>query len=292
MKMRLLFCALLCTMQGLIAAPFQEATVTRVVNQVDLLAPGRNPQKASVGSEVRGQTAVRTGAESRTELRFPDHTITRLGANALFRFDTGSRRMELDQGTILFSPAKGSGGGEVQMGAVTAAVAGTTFLGSHLPKHEIKVIVLEGRVRIFWKGFLLGSRVLKPGEIFRLPLDSPHARASVSRLELKKLLATSRLLESGGFSPLPSLPLILSAAGSQKLPPPPVIGTPQVDGPLTAQTARRTEDVSRPRPPAPVPRPPVVRPPAPSLPPAPPAPPPTPPGPSPTPPPPPLILGE
>jgi hypothetical protein len=286
MKMRVLLPALLCAVQALSAAPFQEATITRVVNQVDLLPPARQPQKASVGSEVRGQTAVRTGADSRTELRFPDHTITRLGANALFRFDTGTRRMELEQGTILFSPAKGSGGGEVQMGAVTAAVAGTTFLGSHLPKQEIKVIVLEGKVRVFWKGFFLGSRVLKPGEIFQLPLTSPSARATVSRLELKKLLATSRLLESGGFGPLPSQPQILSAAGSQKLPPLVKITNPQADGPLTAQTARRTEDVTQPRPPAP---PPASRPPAP--PPPPPAP-PKPPGPTPTPPPPPLILGD
>lgn len=284
MKMRSLLLATLCTLQGLSAAPFQEATVTRVVNQVDLLRPDRKPQKASVGIEVRGNTAVRTGADSRTELRFPDHTITRLGANALFRFESGARSMELEQGTILFSPAKGTGGGELRMGAVTAAVAGTTFLGSHLPKQEIKVIVLEGKVKVFWKGFFLGSRVLKPGEIFHLPLTSPQARATISRLELKKLLATSRLLESGGFGPLPSLPGMLAAAGSQKLPPLHKIGNPQVSGPLTAQTARRTEEVSRPRPSAPPPPRPVVRPPPQNFPP--------PQAPPPPPPPPPLILGS
>ncbi len=262
MKTRLLLFTIALAAQGLHAAPFEEATVTRVVNEVDLLRPDRKPEKASVGTEVRGSTAVRTGAESRTELRFPDDTITRLGANALFRFEAGSRSMTLDQGTILFSPAKGAGGGEVQMGAVTAAVAGTTFLGSHIPKEEIKVIVLEGKVKVLWKGFLLGVRVLKPGEMFQLPLKTPNARGTVSRLELRKLLATSRLLESGGFTKLPKMADVLGAAGRQPLPLK-KIANPPVNGPLQAQTARRTEEVVRvPRPDkVPGPRP-VIRPPA------------------------------
>jgi len=261
MKTRLLLFTIALAARGLEAAPFEEATVTRVVNEVDLLRQDRKPEKAAVGADVRGNTAVRTGADSRTELRFPDDTITRLGSNALFRFESGSRSMTLDQGTILFSPAKGAGGGEVQMGAVTAAVAGTTYLASHIPKEETKVIVLEGKVKIFWKGFLFGVRVLRPGEMFRLPLKTPNARADVSRLELRKLLATSRLLESGGFTQLPKMRDVLAAAGHQNLPLK-KIGNPPVNGPLEAQTARRIEDVTHPAPKNHLPGPrPLIRPP-------------------------------
>jgi hypothetical protein len=256
MKIRPFLFTLALTSLGAFAAPFEEATITRVVNQVDLLRANRKPQKASVGDEVKGTTAVRTGADSRTELRFPDDTITRLGANALFRFESGSRSMELDQGTILFSPAKGTGGGSVQMGAVTAAVAGTTFLGSHVPAEEIKVIVLEGKVKILWKGFLFGSRTLKPGEMFVLSLKTPRARASVTRLDLKKLIATSRLLEAGGFAQLPQWPAIEAAAKAPKRPFLGNILNPLGSGPFTAQSVRRTEDVNRPQPPPRVDRPP------------------------------------
>lgn len=263
MKIRPFLFLLALTSQAAFAEPFQEATITRVVNEVDLLRTDRKPEKASVGTEVRGNTAVRTGADSRTELRFPDDTITRLGANALFRFQAGSRSMELDQGTILFSPAKGTGGGEVQMGAVTAAVAGTTFLGSHVPNQETKVIVLEGKVKVHWKGFPFGVRVLKPGEMFQLSLKTPNARATVSRLELKKLLSTSRLLESGGFNQLPKWRDVAAASARPNRPFFEKLVSPQVNGPFAAQTIRRTEEVNRPsRPPRVDPRPrPVVNPP-------------------------------
>mgnify|MGYP001216091058 FL=1 len=250
MKTRFTLLSLALMLQGVaLAAPFEEATVTRVVNQVDLLRVNRKPEKAFVGAEVRGNTAVRTGPDSRTELRFPDDSITRLGANALFRFDAGTRRMELDQGAILFSPSKGSGGGEVRMGAVTAAVVGTTFLASHVPGEETKVIVLEGRVKVLWKGFLFGSRVLKPGEMFHLSLRTPDARATVTRLELKKLLSTSRLLESGGFGQLPKWRDVTAASTRPHRPFLTKLISPEVNGPFVAQTIRRTEDVNRPRPP-------------------------------------------
>ncbi len=259
MTARILLC-LTVAVGSALATPFEEATITRVVKQVDLLNPDRRPQAAKVGVEVRGSTAVRSGVDSRTVLRFPDATITRLGANALFRFDAGTRKMNLEQGTILFSPPKGVGGGDVQMGAVTAAVAGTTFLASHVPGAETKVIVLEGKVIIHWKGFLFGKKSLGPGEMFVLPLNVPNGKARVSRLELRKLLATSRLLESGGFSKLAKMPEIQRISLRQK--PFDRSLKPQINGTQEAQVARRVIKETKPRV---APKVPSVRPKAPSV---------------------------
>ena len=111
------------------AEPFERAEVTKAINVVALLP--RNI-KAVPGDVVSGDSALKTGDNSRAELEFPDLTITRVGSNALFRFLAGRREMTLDGGTMLFSSPEGAGGGKVQAGAITAAVTGTDFLISYI----------------------------------------------------------------------------------------------------------------------------------------------------------------
>ena len=47
------------------------------------------------GDVVSGDSALKTGGNSRAELEFPDLTITRVGSNALFRFLAGRREITL-----------------------------------------------------------------------------------------------------------------------------------------------------------------------------------------------------
>src|SRR4029077_12794741 len=60
------------------AEEFEQARVTQVINDVKLLPNQAAPRPAAVNDEVKHGTAVRTGADSRTELTFADLTITRL----------------------------------------------------------------------------------------------------------------------------------------------------------------------------------------------------------------------
>ncbi len=124
------------------ADPFKQAR-SHPRRESGFLLREQTARPAKPGDVVTGQTSVKTGADSRAELQFPDNTITRLGANALFRFEAGGRDMTLESGTMLFSSPKGEGGGQVQAGAVTAAVTGTDFLLSYVKNGEVKVIVLE-----------------------------------------------------------------------------------------------------------------------------------------------------
>ncbi|PYI40525.1 MAG: hypothetical protein DMC57_10015 [Verrucomicrobia bacterium] len=62
------------------AAQLKEAQVTQVVKDVKLLPTGAAARPASVSDEVREGTAVRTGVDSRSELKFSDQTLARLGA--------------------------------------------------------------------------------------------------------------------------------------------------------------------------------------------------------------------
>ena len=164
------------------AASLREARVTQVVSDVKLLPERAQPRPASVDDMVRDGTAVRTGTQSRSELTFPDRTMTRLGQNTIFSFRgepappaegpadlsfeapahltrsapssraTGNRVMHLDEGAMLFQVPKGTGGATIQSPVVTAAVTGTTGIGeSHAasetnPKPIAKWFCLEGHI--------------------------------------------------------------------------------------------------------------------------------------------------
>jgi len=231
------------------ADPFQKAEITRKVNIVSLLKDNQSPKPAAIGDTVTGQTAVKTGSDSRAELLFPDQTVTRIGSNALFRFNAGSRSMSLDGGTMLFSAPKGEGGGQVEAGAVTAAVTGTNFLLYYLVGGDVKVVVLEGKVLVYLTKNPKIRRMLRAGQIVVVPAGSTDVPAPYS-IDLKHLIETSRLLESGGFGPLHAQALIEAAANNQQQH---IIGRPgnQVFSQQNAQNTRNSN------PPPPPPRPPV-----------------------------------
>ncbi|MFZ4681980.1 MAG: FecR domain-containing protein [Terrimicrobiaceae bacterium] len=197
------------------AEPFQQAEVTKTVNSVSLLQSKQTPRPAETGDIVRGETAVKTGGDSRAELKFPDQTITRIGSNALFRFREGGRDMTLDGGTMLFSSPKGAGGGQVQAGAVTAAVTGTTFILYYLVGGDVRVAVIEGKVLLSFTANPKIRQLLRAGQIGIVRAGATGFEPVFS-IDLKRLIGTSRLLESGGFGPLPDMALIQRIAQSQQ----------------------------------------------------------------------------
>lgn len=267
MKILPLILSAALTLGALQAEPFEKATVTRAVNQVSLLRPNQPLRSATVGDAVSGRTGVKTGADSRAELQFPDQTVTRIGANALFRFQSGGRSMDLESGTMLFSSPKGVGGGQVQAGAVTAAVKGTSFLLSFKLDGEVKVIVLEGKVLVFLTKFPAIRRLIRTGQMVLIPAGATKI-PKASQVELKRLLETSRLLESGGFGPLFSQALLERVANRQYGG---LFGAPKnaFTTQQSAQTTRNTINKPGPRvkPPAPPPKPATPPPPKPATPP-------------------------
>src|SRR6185437_14089627 len=95
---------------------------------VKLLSGQAEARPATTNDTVRGNTAVRTGVDSRAELTFGDLTIARLGANTIFSFNESSRTVDLGNGAILLRVPKNSGGAKIQTAAVTAAITGTTVI--------------------------------------------------------------------------------------------------------------------------------------------------------------------
>ena len=191
----LLACAVLPA--SLRAAPFEEAQVTETINIVSLLHQLRQPQPATVGDVIKGQTGLKTGGESRAELKFPDLTLTRVGANSLFRFYPGGRDMALDDGTMLFYSPKGAGGGKVQAGAVTAAVTGSAIsilnLTSVMKTPYIRVVCLEHAAMVSGPGFT--DRRIGAGQMI-------DEKGKITNINLAAFARSSNLC-SGFSTPLP-----------------------------------------------------------------------------------------
>ena len=198
--------------QGGTGSVMKEARVTQVVKDVKLLSGQGEPRPATLSDTVRGDNAVRTGADSRAELTFGDLTIARLGANTIFSFNQGSRTVDLGNGAILLRVPKGSGGAKVQTAAVTAAITGTTVIVEYHPKSYAKYLVLEGSMRIYLKGILGESVLMGPGQMMILNPNATRLSEPVD-FDLDRLWKTSLFIQ--GFRPLGSEPLMAEVKQTQ-----------------------------------------------------------------------------
>ncbi|MBI5424214.1 MAG: FecR domain-containing protein [Opitutae bacterium] len=180
------------------------STVTEVVNQVDRIAvPTDAVTPAAVQMELRAPDRLRTGRESRAELRAEDGTITRVGANTLFAFDPRGRELRLDRGSLLFHSPTGKGGGTIRTTSASATVLGTTLIAATTPDGGYKLLVLEGRAEV---KFASGNALqLEAGQLtfVRPGAGGVGLPGPVVPFDLARQVKGSKLVQ--GFSrPLPS----------------------------------------------------------------------------------------
>ncbi|MCX6856947.1 MAG: FecR family protein [Verrucomicrobia bacterium] len=177
------------------AGGFSKAEITRLTNEVQVLKGDAAPKAAIVGQSIDPVSTVATGNESRAELRFPDKTLTRLGANSRFTLRGEARTLDLNEGTMMLQVPKNQGGAKVRTAGVTAAVTGTTVLIEYHPGGVIKLIVVEGECTIFLNNDRSEFKTLKAGEMIEMQ-DGSSTIPEVQTVDLKRLLETSKLISS------------------------------------------------------------------------------------------------
>src|SRR5205823_2838357 len=202
------------------AGPLTSAEVTKIINRVSLIEPAKGARPAVVRDVVKDDLGIETGVMSRSELLFQDNTLTRLGAETFFSFKTGTRDLTLEKGSMLLQVPKGLGGAKIHTAAVTAAITGTTIMMEYVPKHDIKVLVLEGSLRLSVNGRFGDSLLLSPGKMVIMRPDAKRIPDPVT-VDLKHVVHTSTLVNMGHGkkahgSPLPSLPLIEKEIAQQE----------------------------------------------------------------------------
>src|SRR5690242_12917628 len=206
------------------AGPLTEARVTKIVNEVKLVDPTAGDREAKLNDVVRDQIALTTGIKSRSELLFQDKTLTRLGPESYFSFKGGTREMTLQKGTLLLQVPKGLGGAKIHTASVTAAITGTTIMMEYVPHKDIKVLVLEGSLRLSMNGRFGDSLLLTPGKMVIMPPNARRIPDPVT-VDLKKIVETSKLVNmhskkekdaTADQSSLPSISKIEKEVDQQK----------------------------------------------------------------------------
>ena len=201
----------------------KEARVTQIIREVKLLPADKAAREAALNDRVSEDTGVRTGGDSRSELTFPDLTITRLGANTVFSFTKSGRTATVETGSILLRVPKDSGGGSIRSSAVTVAVTGTTVIFEGSRGGRSKLITLEGSSAVSLKRNPKEFRKVLAGQMIDVPAGATTLPMPVN-VDLNDIMRNHPLITD--FKPLPSQPLIMAAA--QQAPPPP---SPSYTGP-------------------------------------------------------------
>jgi len=197
------------------AGPLTEAQVTKVINHVSLVDPRNGERPAAVRDVVKDDLGLETGVKSRSELLFQDNTLTRLGAETFFSFKTGTRDLTLEKGSMLLQVPKGLGGAKIHTAAVTAAITGTTIMMEYVPTKYIKVLVLEGSLRLSRNGLFGDSVVLTAGKMVIMRPDAKNIPDPVN-VDIQHVVETSTLVNFPGADPLPSTNLIQAAIEQQR----------------------------------------------------------------------------
>ena len=209
-----------------IGAGSKEARVTQIIREVKLLPADKAAREAALNDKVSEDTGVRTGGDSRSELTFPDLTITRLGANTIFSFNKSGRTANVETGSILLRVPKDSGGGSIRSSAVTVAVTGTTVIFEGSRGGRSKLITLEGSSRVSLKRNPKEFRRVLAGQMIDVPAGATTLPMPVN-VDLNQIMRTHPLITD--FKPLPSQPLIMAAAQQpQPEPPPPSCSGPTI----------------------------------------------------------------
>jgi hypothetical protein len=196
-----------------VAGPLTSAEVTKIINRVSVIEPAKGDRPAALRDVIKDDLGLQTGARSRSELLFQDYTLTRVGAETFFSFKTGTRDMTLEKGSMLLQVPKGLGGAKIHTAAVTAAITGTTIMMEYSPRQYLKVLVLEGSLRLSRNGSG-DSLVLHPGKMVIMRPNAKKIPVPID-VDLAQIVRTSTLVNFPGSNILPSMPLIQAAINDQ-----------------------------------------------------------------------------
>src|SRR5437762_13427436 len=195
------------------AGPLTSAEVTKIINRVSLIEPVKGARPALVRDVIKDDRCLQTGARSRSELLVQHTTLTLVGAETFFSFKPGTRDLTLEKGSMLLQVPKGLGGAKIHTAAVTAAITGTTIMMEYSPGQYLKVLVLEGSLRLSRNGSG-DSLVLHPGKMVIMRPDAKKIPDPID-VDLAQIVRTSILVNFPGSNILPSMPLIQAAINDQ-----------------------------------------------------------------------------
>jgi hypothetical protein len=178
-----------------------EVRITRAIKDVKVAPALGSARAAAVSERVTDGSVLRTGIDSRAEIRFAGQAIARLGGKTAVRSRTQARDLDLQEGAVLFQVPKTVIDAKITTAGINVETAGTTGIIERYGSAYVKVLVLEGTARVYVN--LVGESVLvKPGQLL---ITKPGAKTLPEpvHFSIAQLVKTS-LLTGRDFAPLAS----------------------------------------------------------------------------------------
>ncbi len=194
-----------------LASPQNEARITRIVKDVQLVTAEGVSRPGAINDEVREGATIRTGQESRGELTFADGIVARLSANTHFTIENGKRDLDLKEGALLLETPRSARGAKLSSKEVSIAIAGTTVVFESYPTH-FKLLVLDGTGRLYRPHHLGDSVLVRPGQMVFGRVEAPLS--DPVDFDLSRFLKTCRFITD--FSPLRSQPQMAKEIAKQQ----------------------------------------------------------------------------
>ena len=169
----------------------------------------------SAGEIIRQEGRIVTGPNSRIEVEFPAATV-RVGSNTDLSFTPSGGEMDLARGTLMVSARDEVA---IRSGPVTVRTGRGDLELSIVWGHRVKVIVLDGKVRVTFAG---ERKSLRYGEMVEIPFGATEM-PEVTAINLETLMSTSRLI---GMGPLRSQRKLAKNAVKQNPRPVSLVNTP------------------------------------------------------------------
>ena len=194
------------------------AEITAIRNKVDKVN-AKETRPVGVKDLVADGERVQTKQNSLAEVKFGDQSVARLGANASFSYNSESRLMQIDRGTVLINTPPGNEGLTIISGGVKGTVTGNTFLLTAYSEQGkatggFALLVLEGRSMTRVTGPDGFAVEIRPGQMAVVGSGSKGA-PRIFNVNLAQTIRTCPLI--GAFpDPLPTMQEIRQAAIQQQ----------------------------------------------------------------------------
>jgi hypothetical protein len=192
------------------SAPVNGARITYMSKEVRLRTAPHGLEPAALGDILSAGVTIDNGAKARSELTFGNRNVVRLGANTILSLKE-SGALELGEGAVFFQVPKSSST-EITIGAISVASKGATGLLERNRDLYVKLLLLEGEVRVSLAGQLGESMLMEPGQIL---IASPKATAlpETAYFDIARAISTCQLITD--FPPLPGRESLANEARKQ-----------------------------------------------------------------------------
>jgi FecR protein len=195
------FCAIGISVASLFVAiapaaaetPLRYANITAIRNQVRMLPRNRQARAARVSDFLVWGDGMATARSSRADVKFNDGSRVRFGQQVVFRFEPGTRRVKLTNGTVLLLIPPRQGRTTLQTpNAVTGIQGSGLFVRYDAEKNQTIVGALtESGIQVS-RADGTGTQTLHAGQIVVIAGNEVRP---VAEFDLKSFYRTSPLAE-------------------------------------------------------------------------------------------------